>query len=186
MSQLELNVLTPETAPESTRGTLVDIQKKYGFQPNLYGVFAHSPAALKAYLATSEAYEASTLSPVERNVVLLAAARANDCKYCVAVHSAVGDMQKHPTDVTDAIRNDTAIADSKLQALRVFTQAVVRNRAHLEDAQVQAFLAAGYQPAQALDVLVGVTLKTLSNYTNHLAEPPLDAAFAGRLWEGSK
>jgi len=33
---------------------------------------------------------------------------------------------------------------------------------------------------------VGVTLKTLSNYTNHLAEPPLDAAFAGRLWEGSK
>lgn len=165
---------------------LADIAKKYGFQPNLYGVFAHSSAPLKAYLAVSEAYEASSLSPLERNVVLLAAARENGCKYCVAVHSAVGDMQKHPADVIDAIRNDTVIKDAKLQALRIFTQAVVRNRAHLENAQVDAFLAAGYQPAQALDVLVGVTLKTLSNYTNHLTEPPLDAAFAGRAWTEPK
>lgn len=186
MAQLDLAVLTPETAPENTRGTLEDVKKKYGFQPNLYGVFAHSPAPLKGYLALSEAFDAASLSPLERNIVLLASARANDCYYCVAVHSTVGDMQKHPADVIDAIRNDTAISDAKLEALRRFTQAVVRNRGHLEDAQVKDFLAAGYQPAQALEVVTGVALKTLSNYTNHLAHPPLDAAFAGREWKPKK
>jgi hypothetical protein len=48
------------------------------------------------------------------------------------------------------------------------------------------FLAAGYQPHHALEVLVGVALKTLSNYTNHLSKPPLDAAFAGRAWKPKK
>lgn len=186
MAQLTLDVLTPETAPQSTRDTLLDVKKKYGFQPNLYGVFAHSPAPLKGYLGLAEAFEASSLSPLERNVVLLATARTNDCAYCVAVHSTVGDLQDQPTEVIDAIRNDTAIADQKLEALRRFTQAVVRNRGHLEDAQVKEFTDAGYQPHQALEVIVGVSLKTLSNYTNHLAQPPLDAAFAGREWKPRK
>jgi hypothetical protein len=34
-------------------------------------------------------------------------------------------------------------------------------------------------------VLVGIALKTLSNYTNHLAETPLDAVFAPRAWTPS-
>ncbi|MFO0601100.1 MAG: carboxymuconolactone decarboxylase family protein [Myxococcaceae bacterium] len=186
MAQLKLDVLTPETAPSSTREILVDVKKKYGFQPNLYGVFAHSPAPIKGYLGLAEAFASSSLSPLEQNVVLLATARANDCFYCVAVHSTVGDMQKHPGDVIDAIRNDTAIADPKLEALRRFTQAIVRNRGHVEDAQVTAFIDAGYQAHQALEVLVGVSLKTLSNYTNHLTQPPLDAAFAPRAWSPKK
>lgn len=186
MAQLKLDVLTPETAPSNTRDILTDVKKKYGFQPNLYGVFAHSPAPLKGYLGLAEAFDASSLSALERNVVLLATARTNDCYYCVAVHSTVGDMQKHPADVIEAIRNDTAIADPKLEALRRFTQSVVQSRGHLEDAQVKAFLDAGYQPHQALEVLVGVSLKTLSNYTNHLANPPLDAAFAPREWSPKK
>lgn len=186
MAQLQLDVLTPDTAPSTTRDILVDVNKKYGFQPNLYGVFAHSPAPIKGYLALADAFDQSSLSPLERNVVLLATARTNDCYYCVAVHSTVGDMQKHPADVIDAIRNDTAIADPKLEALRRFTTAVVRNRGHLEDAQVKAFIDAGYQPHQALEVLVGVSLKTLSNYTNHLTQPPLDAAFAPRAWTPKK
>jgi hypothetical protein len=58
MAQLNLDVLTPETAPENTRSVLADVKKKYGFQPNLYGVFAHSPAPLKGYLGLSEAHAA--------------------------------------------------------------------------------------------------------------------------------
>jgi hypothetical protein len=44
------------------------------------------------------------------------------------------------------------------------------------------FLAAGYTQAQILEVILGVTFKTLSNYTNHIAETPLDAAFAPNAW----
>ena len=32
------------------------------------------------------------------------------------------------------------------------------------------------------EVLVGVTMKTLSNYTNHIVDTPLDEQFAGFAW----
>jgi hypothetical protein len=40
-----------------------------------------------------------------------------------------------------------------------------------------AFFEAGYETREYLEVVVGVTLKTLSNYVNHAADTPLDAAF---------
>ncbi|MBI3049978.1 MAG: hypothetical protein HYY76_16890 [Acidobacteria bacterium] len=44
------------------------------------------------------------------------------------------------------------------------------------------FAAGGYGPQQALEVVPGVGMKTLSNYTNHLAGTPLDEAFTGSAW----
>ena len=35
-----------------------------------------------------------------------------------------------------------------------------------------------------LEVLVGVTMKTLSNYTNHIVDTPLDEQFAAFAWSG--
>lgn len=162
--------------------TLEDIREKYGFQPNLFGKFAHSPAPLNAYLSLSEAYEGSSLTPVEQNVVLLSASRENGCYYCVAVHSAMGDMQDHPGEVIDAIRNGEPIPNAKLEALRQFTQSVVRNRGQVDDSVVENFLSAGFEEKQALEVLVGIAMKTLSNYTNSLTKPPLDDAFKAREW----
>lgn len=46
------------------------------------------------------------------------------------------------------------------------------------EADLAAFTAAGYRHQQVLEVLLGVGLKTLSNYTNHICETPLDRAFA--------
>ena len=45
-----------------------------------------------------------------------------------------------------------------------------------------AFLNAGYTRTQVLEVVLGVGVKTLSNYTNHIADTPLDAAFAKAAW----
>jgi alkylhydroperoxidase family enzyme len=75
------------------------------------------------------------------------------------------------------------IDDRGLEAVRGLAGAVVRKRGGLSDADLRAFLDAGHQPHQVLEVLVGVTLKTLSNYTNHLAHTPLDAAFAANAWQ---
>jgi hypothetical protein len=36
-----------------------------------------------------------------------------------------------------------------------------------------------------LEVLVGVAMKTLSNYTNHIAETPLDEQLQAFAWERS-
>lgn len=181
MSQLSLPLIDPASAPRPVQQTLINVEKKYGFLPNLYREFAHAPIALDAYLAVSDIFGKGTLSATERNVVLLAASRENGCRYCVAVHSTVADMQKDAPHIAEAIRLDRPIDDAKLEALRRLTQALVRGRGHAGP-EIKAFVAAGYSEAQVLEVLVGITLKTLSNYTNHLVETPLDAVFQPRAW----
>jgi alkylhydroperoxidase family enzyme len=54
---------------------------------------------------------------------------------------------------------------------------MVQGRGRVAEQEVDAFLAAGFSRAQVLEVVLGVGLKTLSNYTNHLAQTPVDAAF---------
>ncbi len=185
MPQLSLPLVDPGAAPEPARTTLADVQKKYGFVPNLYRAFANAPAALDAYRSVADIFGRTSLTPTERNVVLLAASRENGCEYCVAVHSTVADMQQDSGAVTSAIRDAEPVADRRLEALRRLTQALVWGRGRAEP-EVRAFIEAGYRPAQVLEVLVGIMLKTLSNYTNHLVSPPLDAAFAARVWSSAQ
>ncbi len=44
------------------------------------------------------------------------------------------------------------------------------------------FFGAGYGTAEYLEVILGIAVKTLSNYTNHAADTPLDAAFEDSRW----
>ena len=72
--------------------------------------------------------------------------------------------------------------DAKLDALAVLTRSVVETRGWPTDAAKDAFFAAGYGTREYLEVIVGVTVKTLSNYVNHAAGTPLDAAFQEAKW----
>ncbi len=173
---------TKETAPIKSAELLGNAEKAFGFIPNLLGVFAESPAALKAYLSIGQIFDESSFSPTERQLVILTASRFNECRYCVAAHSVVARMQKVPADVIETIRNDQPIADSKLQALRTFTTAVLEQRGWVTEDDTAAFLAAGYSKAQILEVILGISFKILSNYADHIADTPLDDAFAAKAW----
>jgi alkylhydroperoxidase family enzyme len=87
-----------------------------------------------------------------------------------------------PDHVVQAIRAGRPIVDYKLEALRRFTAAVVTMRGWPSEADTRGFLDAGYTRAQILEVVLGVGMKTLSNYTNHIADTPLDHAFAKAAW----
>lgn len=171
-----------DTAPEAAKPTLTAAQKGYGFIPNLLGVMANAPALVAAYTTLAGIFDTSSLSAAERQTVLLTVSYENDCGYCVAAHSAIAGMQKVPQEVIGAIREGAPIADQKLEALRRFTKSVVVSRGWPSEAETAALLAAGYGQQQVLEVVLGVGLKTLSNYTNHIAETPLDAAFAPVAW----
>lgn len=182
MSQFQIH--TAETAPEESKDIMEKVNEKYGFTPNLIGELAESPAAVKAYTAVADAFSNSSLSPVEQQVVLLTTSFENKCHYCMAAHSTVAGMVEMPEDVLRALRDGEAIAsDPKLEALRQFTRRVVTERGWVEDADVQRFLDAGYSRENLLDVLAGVTQKTLSNYANHIAETPVDEQFQPKAWE---
>ncbi len=173
---------TSATAPADALPVFDASAKAFGMVPNLFRKMAEAPSLLQGYWELNRIFSTGSLSPTEQQVVLIAVSVANRCTYCVGVHSALADMGKVPAEVTDALRTGQPIPDARLEALRRFTQTLVESRGWAQDVEVQAFLAAGYTRSQVLEVVLGVGLKTLSNYTNHLAGTELDAAFEGRAW----
>lgn len=171
-------------APAQSQPLLSAVQSKYGFVPNLFGALAEAPATLEAYIDLGEKLGKSSLSPAEQQVVLIATSVENGCEYCVAAHSLVAKhMVKVDAAVVDALRGKSAIPDAKLQALAVFTRAVVANRGEVSKQSLDNFLAAGYGKQQVLEVILGVAMKTLSNYANNLMYTPLDDAFKPEVWK---
>ena len=146
-------------------------------------IMAESPALVKAYATIGKIFEETSFSDIERQLVLLAVSHENICDYCMAAHSSIAQMVKMPVPIIDALRDGRPLPDQRLEALRQFVRTVVKNRGHATEPEVKAFLDAGYTRAQIFDVLVGVGMKTLSNYTNHIAETPLDAAFQPQVWK---
>lgn len=177
-------VHTIETAPVQSRALLERIQRTLGFVPNLYGVFAESPAALRGGLAIFEAFSTSTLSVIEQQLVMLAVSEANDCEYCVAAHSALAKhMTKIDPALVEATRRRQPLPDATLDALVTFTRTVVEQRGFVADAEVAAFLEAGYTKAQIIEVLLGVGMKTFNNYVDHIAHTPLNDQFKAEAWQ---
>ena len=70
--------------------------------------------------------------------------------------------------------NPAEFDDAKLKALADFTIAVMANKGAVSDAELAAFVAAGYRKEQAVDVVMGVALATLCNYTNNLAQTDIN------------
>lgn len=174
---------TPESAPAASRANLQAGLDRFGFVPNLYAHLAESPAALGAYFDISARFEKTAFTPTERQVILLTASVENGCGFCVAVHSMIArKMLKVADAVVDALRAGKPIDEPRLQALSTFTRTMVIERGWVVGAPLEAFLAAGFTQQQALDVVLGVTMKTLSNYTNHLAQTPTNAEFADEAW----
>jgi alkylhydroperoxidase family enzyme len=89
-------------------------------------------------------------------------------------------------DLVDALRARAALPDGQLDAVRRLTQAIVRERGWVGDAGIDDFVAAGFTRRHVLDVVLGVGMKTLSNYTNHIAHTPLDPAWQDRAWESGR
>lgn len=179
-------VHTHESAPEGSKPILENIQKAFGFVPNLSATFAESPAAIEAYGALSGIFDKSDFTATERQVILMTNNVLNNCTYCMAAHTTIAQMQKVPADVIEALRNDTPLADAKLEALRVFSAQINKKRGFVDQADLDAFQAAGYTKANILEVIVGTGLKVLSNYTNHIAQTPIDDAFKANEWSAAQ
>jgi uncharacterized peroxidase-related enzyme len=181
---LDYPLHTRETAPPEAQQYFDASLKQFGMIPKLYEVMASAPPVLEGYRALGDLFMGGpiTLTSTEQQVVLLAASFANECTYCMGAHSAIAGMMKIDEDIIRALRDDTVIPDPRLEALRQLTLAITRTRGLPDQQIVQNFLNAGYNQAQVLEVILGVAMKTLSNYVNHMAQTPLDEAFQPVAW----
>lgn len=182
--EIDLSLRTTEDSDEAVSAPLKQAQKSMGMVPNMYGAMANLPALLATYSFGYDKFrKESGFSSIEQEVILLTVSRANECHYCVAAHSTLADnMSGVPKDVTDAIRDDGTISDAKLKALSDFTRVMSDTRGNPSPDDARAFLEAGYSDAHILGIILAISVKVISNYSNHLFHTEVDEAFSARNW----
>ncbi len=182
MSETMIELHDQDTAPESARPTLAAVNRTIGFIPNMFRALANSPTTLNGFAAMVEANDGGTLSPIERQIVQLAASIENQGVYCVAGHSSFAARMGLPEEPITALREDRPLADKRYQGLADFTRAVVRNRGHVSAHDKAAFEASGFRTEQIFEVIAGIALKTITNYVDSVFDLPLDSQFQAQAW----
>ena len=183
MARLPLR--TPEDAPEEARDRLLAAQKNNGFLPNLVRLLANAPTALETYQVVSGINGRAGLTLAEREAVQITAAATHGCGFCVAGHTAIATKKAGLDQPTvEALRGVEKTADPRLAAVATFTSAVIASRGAVSDADFAAFKAAGFTDANALEVVLGVSLATLCNFANNLGQPELNPELAPFRWDG--
>lgn len=173
MSKFQIHTI--DTAPEAAKEALQAVKNNNGFIPNLIGVLANAPTALETYRTVGAINQRTSLTPTEREVVQITAAVANGCGFCVAGHTAISIKQiKMPDELLQALRKATPIQDNKLDTLARFTLAVINTKGKVGETLLNEFFAVGYTQQNALDVGLGVSLASLCNYANNLADTPIN------------
>ena len=180
---IEFELHDESTAPEASKPLLADSKKAYGMIPGLHAVMAEAPGLLEAYKRVHELFANSSFDKDELTVVWQTVNVEHACHYCVPAHTGIAKSMGVDEVISDALRNETPLPNARLEALRAFTLSVVRGRGNVDDAAVQAFLDAGFTKRQVLEVVLGVAQKVMSNYTNHLANTPVDRAFHQFEWQ---
>jgi len=174
---------TLDTAPEASQALLAKSKAAFGMVPNLHAVMAESPELLDAYQRVHELFVNSSLNNEELTVVWQTVNVEHECHYCVPGHTGIAKSMGVDDAITEALRNETPLEDERLEALRTFTLAVVRDRGNVSDDKVDAFLNAGFTKQNILEVILGVAQKVMSNFTNHFAKTPIDAPFQSMAWQ---
>ncbi len=179
---IEFQLHDETTAPEASKALLGESRKTNGMLPGLHAVMAEAPGLLETYNFAHKQFMNSSFDKDELTVVWQTINVEHACHYCVPAHTGIARMMKVDDAITEALRNETALPDARLEALRHFTLSVVRGRGHVDADEVQAFIDAGFTRRHILEVVLGVAQKVMSNYTNHLTRTPVDARFKAFEW----
>jgi uncharacterized peroxidase-related enzyme len=162
---------------------LAAVESQLGFIPNVFGVLANSTPTVSAFADLNGHFGASSLSDIERETVQIAASVERNSEYCVAGHTRFARDQQADETVVESLRSVAAVDDVRLEALANFTRALVRSNGRVSPQDLEQFHAAGYESAQALEVILGICVKTLSNLATNTFGIPLDEAFASSAWQ---
>jgi len=174
---------TIESAPVESKAILEQSVKQNGMLPNLHAVMAEAPGLLEAYQTVGQLFSKSSFNAEELTVVWQTINAEHNCTYCVPAHTAIAHAMKVDAQLTEALRHESPMPTEKLQVLRDTTLSMVRNRGLISEQEIKTFFAVGYEQRQLLEIVLGLSQKVMSNYTNHLAKTPLDKPLQPFSWE---
>lgn len=158
--------------PAPSQPLLDGVFKTLGVVPNLFRVFAQSPAALGGLLGLVAA-NSKMLDVKTRERIAIAVAQVNGCDYCLSAHTYIGTNLAKITPEDAALNRKGSSTDAKAAAV-AFAAKVAELRGKVSDADIAAVKSAGYSEAQVVEIVALVTENVMTNYLNNVADTDID------------
>jgi uncharacterized peroxidase-related enzyme len=146
-----------DTLPDDIRDTLLAVQQKAGFVPNVFLKLARRPAEFRAFVAYHDALmlkEGGGLTKGEREMIVVATSGANACLYCVVAHGAILRIyEKHPR-IADQLATNWRKADltPRQRAMIAFAMKVALDSRAIDDHDFRELHAHGFDDEDAWDI----------------------------------
>ena len=177
---------TIDSAPPAARRTMEATTRRLGYLPGPVARLAASPQLLDGFLKLNGIFETTTLDPLTREVLIMTITTRNGCHVCVAMHTAKLTSMGADAVLIGALRARRPLAEPRLEAVRLFTLEVLDTAGAVGDGPLAAFLAHGYTPQNALEVVLGIGVYTMSTLANRLTRAPLDEQLKPFAWAGQE
>ena len=179
----DYKIHTLASAPDSSKQALELLHKAFGLIPNLAATMAESPTLIDGFVGAITNFARGTFTAGQRQLILLTSAVANNNAWAVAFHSTAALRDGVPATDVDAVRGGLLPAsDRRSAALVSVSRALVLKRGALDADDRAAFEAAGFTPAQLLEVIAGLGASMMANYAGNITQPPLDEPFRAQAW----
>jgi uncharacterized peroxidase-related enzyme len=168
-----IHPVDPATATPEAAAHLETCRKMFGGAPNLFTTAANAPAALGAMLAMFANVGKSSFGAKTGELLAVAIAESNQCGYCLAAHTAIGQSFGVTSDALASARRAESIDGHTTAALKLAV-AINQARGHIDDATLASARSAGLSDAEIVEVVAHVALNVFTNYLNSVAKTTVD------------
>ena len=161
---------TPElkNLPGDIRETILAVQEKAGFVPNVFLTLAHRPAEFRAFFAYHDALmlkETGSLTKADREMIVTATSAKNDCLYCVVAHGALLRIYAKDPVVADQVAINHLKADitPRQRTMLDFAVKVCLDSASVNESDYAALHAHGFDDEDIWDIATITAFFGMSN-----------------------
>jgi uncharacterized peroxidase-related enzyme len=164
-------VPTLESLPEDVRRTILEVQDKAGFVPNVFLALAHRPDEFRAFFAYHDALMLrppsgpNGLTKGEKEMIVVATSGANHCLYCVVAHGALLRIYEKKPLLADqvAVNHRKADITPRQRAMLDFAMKVCTDSGAIGEPDFAALREHGFTDEDAWDIGAITGLFGLSN-----------------------
>lgn len=154
--------------PEDLRTTMLSVQEKAGFVPNVFLTLAHRPAEFRAFFAYHDALmlkETGGLTKADREMIVTATSAKNQCLYCIVAHGALLRIYAKNPLVADQVAANHLKADitPRQRAMLDFAIKVCLDSASVAEEDYALLRAQGFDDEDIWDIASITAFFGLSN-----------------------
>lgn len=165
--------VVPEGLSDEQQAILEAVKAQLGMAPNFLKVFAHSPAALRAFVGLFSIAREGTLDPLTRERIALALAQQNACEYCLSAHTALARSAGLGEDEIESNRGGSS-RDARAAAAVRFARALVDSTGDVSTSDLLAIREAGYTDGEIVEIITHVGLNLLTNILGRASQVEID------------